>query len=120
MSTSVSLVTVWVGVKCDRIHDSLVVHQLVTFVIGEGEELVLFWIPHDLMRFDDLGLSGFVEWLLDFVQDVLTHHVVIQLGFAFAVQTESSDFAFDFALLGLVAIILGTARHKFDDEIIGV
>ena len=65
------------------------------------------------MCFDDLGFPGFLEWLLDFVQDVLTHDVEIQLGFAFAVQTESSDFAFHVAVLGLVAIILGSPRYKF-------
>ena len=72
------------------------------------------------MRFDDLGLPRFVEWLLDFVQDVLTHDVVIQLGFALTVQAKALDFAFHVTLLGLVAIILGTARHEFHDVIIGV
>ena len=114
-----SLVSVRIGLETDGIHDSLVVHQLITFVIGEGVQLIGFGIPDNVMCFDDLGFPGFVEWLLDFVQDVLTHHV-IQLGFAFAVQTESSDFAFHVTVLDLVTIILGTARYKFHDEIIGI
>ena len=72
------------------------------------------------MRFNDLGLARFLEWLLDFVQDVLTHDTVIQLGIAFTVQTESSDFTFCVSILGLVAIILGTPRHKFHNEIVRV
>jgi len=37
------------------------------------------------MGFDDLGLARFLEWLLDFVEDVLSHDVVIQLALAFTV-----------------------------------
>ena len=72
------------------------------------------------MRFVDLGLARFLLRLLDFVQDVLPHDVVIQMGFAFAVEAKAPDFAFDVTILGLVAIILGTARHEFNNEIIGV
>ena len=102
------------------IHDSLVVHQLVTFVVWKRVELIGFRIPDNLMCFDDLGLSGFLEWLLDFVQDVLTHDFVIQLGFAFAVEVETPHFAFHVSFLGLVAIILGTARHKLFDVVVVV
>ena len=113
-------VSVRVGVKGVWIHDSLVVHQLVTFVIGKGKERVLFGVSDNLMRFDDLGLTRFLEWLLDFVQDVLTHDVIIQLRFAFAVEAKAPDFVFHVTLFGFVAVILGTARHEFHDGIVGV
>ena len=90
------------------IHDSLVIDELVTFVIGEGVELVVFGIAHDLVRFDDLALAGFEEGLLDFVQDILTHDVVVELGFAFAVESETPYFALHVTILGLVPIVLGT------------
>ena len=62
------------------------------------------------MGLDHLGLSGLEEWLLDFVEDILTHDVVIQLGFAFAVKAEPPHLALDVTkLLGLVPIVLGTA-----------
>ena len=48
------------------------------------------------------------------------HDVIIQLGFALAVESEATDFAFDFPLLGFVTIILGTARHEFFDVIVGL
>ena len=99
-------------------HDSLVVHQLVPFVIGEDVQLIGFGVPDNLVCFDDLGLTRVLLRLLDFVQDVLAHDVVIQLTLAFTVQTEASDFAFDFAFLGLVAIILGTPRHEFHDVVV--
>ena len=78
----------------------------------------MFWIPHNLMGFDDLGLSGACQGLSYLIQDVLAHDVIIQLRFAFAVETEPPDFAFDFAFVCGVAIILGTARHEFHDVII--
>ena len=111
------LVTVKVGLKGTGIDDSLVAHQLVTLV-WIGVEIVGFGVTHDLIRFDDLGLARFLLRLLDFVEDVLTHDVIIQLGFTLAVETKATDFAFVFALLGFVPIILGTARHEFFDVII--
>ena len=102
----------------DGIHDSLVVHQLVPFVIGEGVELIWFRIPDNLVGFDDLGLTRFQEGLLEFVQDILTHDVIIQLRFAFAVETETPHLAFNVTILGLVAIVLGATRHKFHDVVV--
>ena len=82
------LVSVGIGLESDRIDDSLVVHQLVTLVAGEGEEIVGFGVSNDLVGFDDLGLARLFLRLLDFVEDVLAHDLVIQLGFALAVETE--------------------------------
>ena len=103
-----------------RIHDSFVVHQLVPFVLGEGVQFVGFGVPDNLVGFDDLGLSGFQEGLLDFVEDVLSHDVVIQLTLAFAVEAESPHLTFDVTLVGLVAIVLGTRRHEFRNVVVGV
>ena len=90
------------------IHDSLVIDELVTFVIRKGVELISFRVSHDLVRFDDLGLAGFEEGLLDFVQDILSHDVVVELDFSLTVEAEPSDLSFDVAILGLVSVVLGT------------
>ena len=104
-----SLVSIRKSLEGVWIHHSLVVHQLVAFVIRQGAQFIGFRVPHDLVAFDDLGLTWFLPWLLDFVQDILTHDVVIQLGFAFAVEAETPHLAFNVTILGLVAIVLGTA-----------
>ena len=52
----VSVVSIRVGLEGDRIHDSLIEYELITFVFGEGEELIVFGIAHGLMRLHDLGL----------------------------------------------------------------
>ena len=116
---ALGLVTVGIGLESDGIDDSLVVHQLITLVVWKGEEIVGFGVSDDLVGFDDLGLTRLSLGLLDFVEDVLAHDLVIQLGFALAVETEPTDLALDFAVLGLVAVILGASRHEFCDVVVG-
>ena len=52
------------------------------------------------MRFDDLGLTWFLLRLLDFVEDVLSHDVIVQLALAFGVEAEPPDLAFNVTKLG--------------------
>jgi len=114
------LVAVGVGLERVGIDVPLVVHHLVTLVVGKGVEVVGFGVTHDLLGFDDLGLAWLFLRVLDFVEHVLTHDVIIQLGFALAVETEATDLAFDFVLLGYVPIILGPSLHEFHDVIVGI
>ena len=72
------------------------------------------------MGFDDLGLAWFQEGFLDFVEDVLSHDVIVQLALAFAVEAETPQFAFDVTQFSLVAIVLGTRRHEFRNVVVGV
>ena len=72
------------------------------------------------MGFDDLGLTWFLLRLLDFVEDVLSHDVIVQLALAFGVEAETPHLAFNVTKLGLVAIVLGTRRHEFHNKIVGV
>ena len=90
------------------IDDSLVVHQLVKLGVCKSEQLACFWVSDDVVAFDDLGLAWFLLWLLDFIQHVLVHDVIIQLGFALTVEAKAPHFAFHVALFGFVPVILGT------------
>ena len=112
------LISVGIGLESGGVDDSLVVHQLVTLVVREGEELVGLGVSDDLVGFDDLGLARLVLRVLDFVENVLAHDVIVELGFALAVETEPAHLALDFAILGLVAVILGTSRDEFGDVIV--
>ena len=62
--------------------------QLVTLVVWEGEELVGLNVSNDLVGFDELGLARFFLRVLDFVENVLTHDVLVQWGFTLTVETE--------------------------------
>lgn len=94
--------------------NSFVIDQLVALVVGEGVQVIVFGVPDDLMGFKDLGLVWLFLRLLDLAEDVLVHDIIIQLGFAFTVESN----AMGFAVLGLVPIILWTSRHKFHNVII--
>ena len=71
-------------------------------------QFIGFRIAHDLVGFVHGGLTWFQEWLLDFVQDILTHDSIIQLALAFGVESETSHLTLNLSLLCGVAIILGT------------
>ena len=94
------LISVGIGLEGGGVNDSLVVDQLVTLVVRKGEELVGFVVSDDLVGFDDLGLARLVLRVLDFVEHVLAHDVIVELGFALTVETEPTHLAFDFAVLG--------------------
>ena len=81
-------------------------------------QVIGFWIAHDLMGFGDLNLSGFQEGCLDFVLDILTHDVIVELGFAFAVESEPSDLTFNVSLIGGIAVVFGTPADKFFNVLI--
>ena len=115
---ALGLISVGIGLESGRINDSLVVHQLVTLVVWEGEELVGFGVSDDLVGFDDLGLARLFLRLLDFLENVLTHDIIVQLGFSLAVETEPAHLPLDSAILGLVAVILGTSRQEFGDVVV--
>ena len=114
------MISVGISLESGRIDDSLVVHQLVTLVVRKGEELVGFGVSDDLVGFDDLGLARLVLRVLDFVEHVLAHDVIVELGFTLAVEPEPAHLAFDFPVLGLVPVILGTSRDEFGDVIVRV
>ena len=69
------------------------------------------------IRVDHIDVASFVERLGDFVDQVLTHDVIVQLLGAADVQGEPSHFAADFALTGLVAVVLGARRGEFGDAV---
>ena len=59
------------------INDSLVVDELVLFLLWIREQLIGLRIPGNLVCVDDLGLSWVEEGLFNFIQDILLHNVII-------------------------------------------
>ena len=112
------LISIGISLETDGIDHSLVVHQLVLFLFSIRVQLIGFRIPDNLVGFVHCRFTRFQEGLLDFIQHVLPHNALIQLGFSFTVETKTSHFAFDLSLLGFIPIIIGTSRHEFDDVII--
>ena len=103
-----SLISIGVRLECAGINHSLVVHQAVIFFFWIRVQLIGLRVPYDVVGFVDGGLTWFQEGLLDFIQDILTHDAIIQLGFALTVETKTSNLALHLAFLCGVTIILGT------------
>ena len=79
------MIPIWVGFQRQRVDDEFVIDNLVRFVIREGEYLIGFWVPNNLMTLDDLSGLGFLEWFSKFIQYILTHDLVVELRFTFRV-----------------------------------
>ena len=112
------LVAIGVGVEGAGIDDSFVIHQAIPFMLGLSEHGVVFRFPDNVVTFGDLDFPWFGKGFLDFILDILTHDVVIQLGVSFTVESEASDLAFHLSFISTVPIVLGSSTDKFLDVFI--
>ena len=109
------LVSIGVGLEGVRIQDSFVIDQLVPFMLGLSQQGVVVRVANNVVTFGDLDFPWFGKGVLDFILDILTHDVIIELGVSFTVESETSDLAFDLFLIRSVAIILGSSADEFFD-----
>ena len=98
----------------------LVVHELVTLVVGKCVKFIVLGILHDLVGFHHLGLVRLPLWISELLQHVFSHDLLIQLGFSLAVQAESSDFTFYLSLVSTVPMIFWAPGNKFHNAVIAV
>ena len=67
---------------------------------------------------DDIDIPSFIlERLCEFVEEILSRDVIIQLPLSSYIEWEASYFAADFALVGSVSIIFGSSGGEIGDEI---
>ena len=111
-----------IGVRLEgvRIHDAFVKDESVAFGTCDDSEVFGGGIPPEEIGVDDINVTSFVERLSDLIDQVLTHDVIIELMGSTNVQGEPSDFTADLTLLGSVAVVLGTSRGEFGDEIVTI
>ena len=76
-------------------------------------------IPFDLVWIVDSDFARFVDWVGDFVDDVLFEEIKVQLFLPLRVEGETTYLAFHFSGLGSVPVILGSSSSKLDDVISG-
>jgi len=110
-------VAVGIGHEGDRVYDTFVEDETVAFGVRCYFELFGGWISVEVVGVDDGDVTAFLERMCDFVEEVLSHDVIVELSGASDVMREPSDFAADFALLGFVAIILGSSGSEFVDGV---
>ena len=115
-----SLVTIGVGLEGAGIDDSFVIHQAIPFVLGLSEQGVVFRVPDNVVTFGDLDFAWFGKGFLDFILDILTHDVVIQLGVSFTVESEASDLFFFFFFFFFFLIDFIANKKKYTIKYSGV
>ena len=74
-------------------------------------------VPPEEVRVDYIDITSLVQWLRDFIDQVLTHDVIVQLLATTDVEGEACDFATHFALTCLVAVIFRARRREFCDDV---
>ena len=84
-------------------------------MLCKGKQFIGVRIPDDVVTVNNLGLSWFWKGVLDFVEDILTHDVIVELRVSFAVESEASDLAFHVLVIRSIAIILGSSADEFLD-----
>ena len=102
--------------KGHRVYDAFVEDDFVAFGACNVSEMFGGGVPPKEVGVDHIDVASFVQRLLDFVEEVLTHDVIVELLGCPDIQGESPDFAADFALLGLVAVILVAGGREFCDD----
>ena len=63
------------------------------------------------VRVDDIDVASFVERLRDFVEEIFSHDIIVELPGASYIEGESSDFPVDFAMVCFV--VLGFRGGEF-------
>ena len=101
--------------KSGWVYDAFVEDECVAFDACDDPKMFGGGVPPEEVRVDHVDVASSVQWLRD---EVLKHDVIVQLLCTTDVEGESSDFAADFALTGLVAVIFGTRRGEFCDDVL--
>ena len=112
------MVAIGVGLEGAGIQDSFVIHQLVPFVLWKREQFIGVRNPNNVVGVNHLCLSWLEEGVLDFVEDILAHDVIVELRVSFTVESEASDLAFHLFLIRSITIILGSSADEFFDVFI--
>ena len=76
-----SVLGVSVGKRSEgrRVHDAFVEDESVAFGTCDDSKMFGGWIPPEEIGIDHIDVASFVERLRDFVDQVLTHDVIVQL-----------------------------------------
>ena len=106
-----------VGLESVLVNDPFVEDESVAFGVRCYFELFGGWVSVEEVGVDDRDVPSFVERIKNFVVEVLTHDVIVELSGSSHIERESSDFAADFALLGFVTVILGSSGSEIGDGI---
>ena len=112
------MVAIGVRLEGAGIQDSFVIHQAIPFLLWKGEQFIGVWKPNNVVGVNHLHFPWLEEGVLDFILDILTHDVIVELRVSFTVESEASHLAFHLSFIRSITIILGSSADEFLDVFI--
>ena len=100
-----------------RVHDAFVKDESVAF--ASCDDMMMFGgrVSPEEVRVDDVDVASFVERSGDFVEEILSHDIIVELPGAPDIEGRASDLAAHLTTLSLVPVILRDSRCEVDDEV---
>ena len=109
------MVAIGVRLEGAGIQDSFVIDQAIVFVLWKSEQFIGDGEPDNVVSVNHLHFPWFWKGVLDFVEDILLHDVIVELRVSFTVESEASHLAFHLSFICSIAIILGSSADEFLD-----
>ena len=100
-----------------RVYDAFVEDESVAFGECYDFEMLGSGFSPEEIGVDYIDVVLFVERLSDFVDQVLTHDVIVELLGSTYIEGEPSHLTAHLALVSLVTVILRAGGSEFDDEV---
>ena len=78
------------------------------YLFGAWTHFELFggWMSGEEIGIDDIDVSAFVKRICQFIQEVLTHDVVVELLLTANIESKPTHFAANFTVFSPVPIVL--------------
>ena len=100
-----------------RVNDAFVEDESVAFGSCDDTKMFGGGVSPEEVRVDDVDVASFVERSGDFVEEILSHDVIVELPGAADIEGEAPDLAAHFTALSSVSVILGASGREVDDEV---
>ena len=100
-----------------RVYDAFVEDESVAFGSCDDTKMFGGGVSPEEVRVDDVDVASFIERSGDFVEEILSHHVIVELPGAADIEGEAPDLAAHFTALSSVPVILGASGREVDDEV---
>ena len=93
--------------------------ELIVIVGGLGTKFVLFGFADNFTCLTNVRFPRCLQSLLEFVQGVLTQHIIIELRHSLHIEIESLDFTLCLIIIASVPIVFRPAPIKFRNVLTG-
>ena len=100
-----------------RVYDAFVEDKSVAFGSCDDTKMFGGGVSPEEVRVDDVDVASFVGRSCYFVEELLTHDVIVELPGAPDIEGEAPDLAAHFTGLSPVSVILGASGREVDDKV---